>query len=269
MWDDYGGWYDHVPPPMRRLRRARHPRAADRHLAVREEKATSRTSSTSTAASCRFIEDMFGLPRLAASDKRAQLPGGRLFRLFAAAAHLPPHSDAHREQPTSNANRPTRAPSTTSDARVIVSQRATRHRIASSSGWRGHALALVIPSGAHRPCVILSGARSAPQSRRAERDDVPPDGECVGARPEASQRAQDRARRNRHPGEPELRQPVPRVSRSRHAVVRVHEHRAEGAAQARRPRDDLGYRPQLARVLRSLRRNGKAARHELQDGRFR
>ena len=37
MWDDYGGWYDHVPPPLRRLRRTRHAHSAARHLAVCQE----------------------------------------------------------------------------------------------------------------------------------------------------------------------------------------------------------------------------------------
>lgn len=71
MWDDYGGWYDHVPPPMvdfdglgvRVPLLIVSPYAKQGYVShVQYEH----------GSILRFIEDRFGLPRLAATDKRAK-----------------------------------------------------------------------------------------------------------------------------------------------------------------------------------------------------
>lgn len=78
VWDDYGGWYDHVPPkkvdydglgfrvPM---------------LVVSPYAKTSYVSQKNyeLASIVRFVEDRFGLPTLSASDKRALSPAGDCF----------------------------------------------------------------------------------------------------------------------------------------------------------------------------------------------
>ena len=66
QWDDWGGLYDHVPPPYRGLRRTWLPRAAARHLAVRqaELRFARAVRNGQRAAVCR------GSLRLAASSPR-------------------------------------------------------------------------------------------------------------------------------------------------------------------------------------------------------
>ena len=51
LWDDWGGWYDDVASAAARLPRPRHPRSVHRHISVRKDADTSRTRSTSMAAS--------------------------------------------------------------------------------------------------------------------------------------------------------------------------------------------------------------------------
>jgi phospholipase C len=74
MWDEWGGWYDHVPPPyedydglgIRVPLLMISPYAADGYVShVQYEH----------GSILRYIEDTFGLPRLAASDTRANSPG--------------------------------------------------------------------------------------------------------------------------------------------------------------------------------------------------
>jgi phospholipase C len=78
MWDEWGGWYDHVPPPyedydglgMRVPLLVISPFAKKGHVShVRYEH----------GSILRFIEDVFGLGRLAASDRRANSPASDCF----------------------------------------------------------------------------------------------------------------------------------------------------------------------------------------------
>jgi phospholipase C len=78
LWDDWGGWYDHVAPPqvdfdglgMRVPLLCISPYAKRGHVShVQYEH----------ASVLRFIEDTFGLARLAASDARANDPGADCF----------------------------------------------------------------------------------------------------------------------------------------------------------------------------------------------
>jgi phospholipase C len=78
MWDDWGGLYDHVPPPyvdydglgIRVPLLIVSPYAKKRYVShVQYE----------TASLLRFTEDQFGLARLAASDRRANSPAGDAF----------------------------------------------------------------------------------------------------------------------------------------------------------------------------------------------
>ncbi len=73
MWDDYGGWYDHVPPPLvdydglgiRVPLLVISPYAKQNYVShVQYEH----------GSILRFVEDQFGLPRLTASDARANSP---------------------------------------------------------------------------------------------------------------------------------------------------------------------------------------------------
>jgi phospholipase C len=77
-WDEWGGWYDHVAPPyvdydglgMRVPLLMISPYARRNHVShVQYEH----------GSILRFIEDQFGLPRLAASDARANSPEGDSF----------------------------------------------------------------------------------------------------------------------------------------------------------------------------------------------
>jgi phospholipase C len=78
QWDDWGGLYDHVPPPyenydglgFRVPLLVISPYAKHDHVShVQYE----------TASVLRFAEDLFGLGRLAAADKRANSPAGDCF----------------------------------------------------------------------------------------------------------------------------------------------------------------------------------------------
>ncbi|HEY1654841.1 MAG TPA: alkaline phosphatase family protein, partial [Candidatus Tumulicola sp.] len=75
QWDDWGGNYDHVPPPhkdfdglgFRVPLLVISPYAKQNYVShVQYE----------TASVLRFAEDLFGLPRMAAADKRAKSPAG-------------------------------------------------------------------------------------------------------------------------------------------------------------------------------------------------
>jgi len=50
VWDDWGGWYDHVPPRVRVTTGGSVPRAGDRRFAVFKDLATSLTITTSLEA---------------------------------------------------------------------------------------------------------------------------------------------------------------------------------------------------------------------------
>jgi phospholipase C len=78
MWDEWGGWYDHVPPPyvdydglgMRVPLLVISPYAKENYVShVQYEH----------GSILRFVEDTFGLPRLAASDARANSPAPDCF----------------------------------------------------------------------------------------------------------------------------------------------------------------------------------------------
>ena len=87
FWDDYGGWYDPQAAAARRLRRARAaPSDADR-LAICEARERSITRRYEHGSILNFVEDQFGLPRLAASDRRATSPH-RCVRLCSSAPQV-------------------------------------------------------------------------------------------------------------------------------------------------------------------------------------
>ncbi len=89
MWDDYGGWYDHVPPPyvdydglgMRLPLIVISPYAKQKYVShVQYEH----------GSILRFVEDQFGLPRLTASDSRATSPEADCFDFSQAPRHFKP-----------------------------------------------------------------------------------------------------------------------------------------------------------------------------------
>ncbi len=89
MWDDYGGWYDHVPPPyadydglgMRLPLIVISPYAKQKYVShVQYEH----------GSILRFIEDQFGLPRLTASDSRASSPEADCFDFSQVPRHFKP-----------------------------------------------------------------------------------------------------------------------------------------------------------------------------------
>jgi phospholipase C len=102
QWDDWGGLYDHVPPPY--LNRdslgfrvplvIMSPYAKENHVShVQYE----------TASVLRFAEDLFGLGQLAPADKRANSPAGDCFdfskgphKFVPIAAPLPPKFFMHQ-----------------------------------------------------------------------------------------------------------------------------------------------------------------------------
>ena len=111
---------------------------------------------------------------------------------------------------------------------------------------------------------LVVGCTSGPQGAGLPRR--------TGSSPSAdrpNRERQDFSRRRHRSGEPKLRQSLSGLSRRRYAIVRLHEHRREDHAAAGRPRHQMGHRPSLRRLLRSLRRQRKASRHALQDGRLR
>lgn len=78
MWDDYGGWYDHVPPPLvdydglgiRVPLIVISPYAKQGYVShVQYEH----------GSLLKFVEDQFGLARLSASDARANSPASDCF----------------------------------------------------------------------------------------------------------------------------------------------------------------------------------------------
>ena len=79
MWDDYGGWYDHVPPPL----------VDYDGLGIRvpllivspyAKKGYVSHVQYEHGSILKFVEDVFGLPRLAASDARANSPAADCFK---------------------------------------------------------------------------------------------------------------------------------------------------------------------------------------------
>ncbi len=89
MWDDYGGWYDHVPPPyvdydgfgLRLPLIVISPYAKQRYVShVQYEH----------GSILRFVEDQFGLARLSASDARATSPEADCFDFSQPPRHFKP-----------------------------------------------------------------------------------------------------------------------------------------------------------------------------------
>jgi phospholipase C len=78
MWDDWGGLYDHVPPPHVGYDGLgfRVPLLVISPYAKRDYVSHVRYE---TGSLLRFAEDIFGLPRLAASDARSNSPAGDCF----------------------------------------------------------------------------------------------------------------------------------------------------------------------------------------------
>ena len=106
MWDDYGGWYDHVPPPM----------VDYDGLGIRvplivispyAKKGYVSHVQYEHGSILKFIEDLFGLSRLSVSDKRANSPAGDCFDFSQPARSftpIPTHMNAldfEREPPDS------------------------------------------------------------------------------------------------------------------------------------------------------------------------
>ena len=101
QWDDWGGLYDHVPPPFRGLRRPRLPRAADRDLAVCE-------AELRFARAVRDGERACGSPRIFSASAHARgrrqardVAGGRLPRFHAEAAQVRADQGALRRRSSS------------------------------------------------------------------------------------------------------------------------------------------------------------------------
>ena len=97
QWDDWGGLYDHVPPPyedfdglgFRVPLIVISPYAKQNYVShVQYE----------TASVLRFAEDLFGLGRLAAADARANSPAARLLRFLAAAPQVRSDPGAEESQ---------------------------------------------------------------------------------------------------------------------------------------------------------------------------
>jgi phospholipase C len=78
MWDDYGGWYDHVPPPLEDYDGLgiRIPLLIVSPYAKKNYVSHVQYEHGSIL---RFVEDQFGLPRLTASDTRANSPEADAF----------------------------------------------------------------------------------------------------------------------------------------------------------------------------------------------
>ena len=77
QWDDWGGLYDHVPPPYE----GRDGVGFRVPLLIISPYARRRVTHVQyeTASVLRFAEDLFGLGRLAAADRRANAPGDDAF----------------------------------------------------------------------------------------------------------------------------------------------------------------------------------------------
>ncbi|HEU5479634.1 MAG TPA: alkaline phosphatase family protein [Candidatus Tumulicola sp.] len=78
MWDDYGGWYDHVPPPLEDYDGLgiRIPLVM---ISPYAKKAFVSHVQYEHGSILRVVEDVFGLPRLTASDTRANSPAKDCF----------------------------------------------------------------------------------------------------------------------------------------------------------------------------------------------
>lgn len=78
LWDDYGGWYDHVPPPFKDYDGLgiRVPLLVVSPYAKQDYISHVQYEEGSLL---RFVEDTFGLPRLAPSDTRATSPADDCF----------------------------------------------------------------------------------------------------------------------------------------------------------------------------------------------
>ena len=87
QWDDWGGLYDHVPPPYkdRDSLGFRVPLIMLSPYARRDHISKVQYE---TASVLRFAEDLFGLDQMAAADRRANVAGGRLLRFFTKTASV-------------------------------------------------------------------------------------------------------------------------------------------------------------------------------------
>ena len=106
FWDDYGGWYDPEPPAYVDYD------GLGLRLPMLVVSAYAKKGHVSHVhyehgSILKFVEDKFGLGRLAASDTRANSPARRLLRLHAAAPKVRADSGALRSAPTSCISRPT------------------------------------------------------------------------------------------------------------------------------------------------------------------
>ncbi|HEY1654898.1 MAG TPA: alkaline phosphatase family protein [Candidatus Tumulicola sp.] len=79
MWDDYGGWYDHVPPPFEDYDGLgiRVPLVIISPFA---KKGFVSHVQYEHGSILKFVEDVFGLPRMTASDTRANSPATDCFK---------------------------------------------------------------------------------------------------------------------------------------------------------------------------------------------
>jgi phospholipase C len=78
MWDDYGGWYDHVPPPLEDYD-GLGMRIPLLIISPYAKKGFVSHVQYEHGSILRFIEDQFGLARLSASDARANSPAADCF----------------------------------------------------------------------------------------------------------------------------------------------------------------------------------------------
>ncbi|MFY9719149.1 MAG: alkaline phosphatase family protein [Candidatus Cybelea sp.] len=78
QWDDWGGFYDHVPPPYEDYdgNGFRVPLLV---ISPYAKKDFVSHKHYETASVLRFAEDLYGLPQMAAADKRANSPAGDCF----------------------------------------------------------------------------------------------------------------------------------------------------------------------------------------------
>ena len=78
FWDDYGGWYDHVAPPMVDYDGLGF-RVPLLVISPYAKKGYVSHIQYEHGSILRFVEDQFGLPRLAATDRRAKSPAADCF----------------------------------------------------------------------------------------------------------------------------------------------------------------------------------------------
>ena len=79
MWDDWGGLYDHVPPPSSSTTTGLGFRVPLLMISPYAKKDYVSHVAYETASVLTFAEDVFGLPRLAAADARATSPAADCF----------------------------------------------------------------------------------------------------------------------------------------------------------------------------------------------